>query len=44
MVSIHAPRVGRDDWLGVKADIDLRFQSTRPVWGATFIGLLARFT
>ena len=34
-ISIHAPRVGRDDspsWLLL---LPLQFQSTRPVWGAT---------
>ena len=34
-ISIHAPRMGRDDPTpGTKA-LKTRFQSTRPVWGAT---------
>ena len=34
-VSIHAPRVGRDDQRR-RSDLVRKFQSTRPVWGATF--------
>ena len=38
LISIHAPRVGRDvRGVGVVAD-DFTFQSTRPVWGATRLG------
>ena len=35
MISIHAPRVGRDHNLGQPVYIHSQFQSTRPVWGAT---------
>ena len=35
IISIHAPRVGRDEMLIVKNTSILQFQSTRPVWGAT---------
>ena len=35
MVSIHAPRVGRDVLLLSLYTVHLSFQSTRPVWGAT---------
>ena len=35
-ISIHAPRVGRDFTQPHKDSSALRFQSTRPVWGATF--------
>ena len=34
MISIHAPRVGRD-YKGVSQRWLAQFQSTRPVWGAT---------
>ena len=34
-ISIHAPRVGRDDPAQWAAFKDMLFQSTRPVWGAT---------
>ena len=34
-ISIHAPRVGRDEELGMEPEHILSFQSTRPVWGAT---------
>jgi len=34
-VSIHAPRVGRDERLHRRHDRHLRFQFTRPAWGAT---------
>ena len=34
-ISIHAPRVGRDIWLPSIPKSWGRFQSTRPVWGAT---------
>ena len=36
-VSIHAPRVGRDPQYFSHAIASLLFQSTRPVWGATFL-------
>ena len=36
MVSIHAPRVGRDDEATMDKFMLEMFQSTRPVWGATF--------
>ena len=40
LISIHAPRVGRDfDPLYLMFDGDL-FQSTRPVWGATWEHLI----
>ena len=34
-VSIHAPRVGRDEDIPRYVWACLMFQSTRPVWGAT---------
>ena len=34
-ISIHAPRVGRDDDDGIMSYVREQFQSTRPVWGAT---------
>ena len=34
-ISIHAPRVGRDEMFGLMPCKPSRFQSTRPVWGAT---------
>ena len=34
-ISIHAPRVGRDSPVYTYITISIRFQSTRPVWGAT---------
>ena len=34
-ISIHAPRVGRDPKLSEHCQSAFRFQSTRPVWGAT---------
>ena len=37
-VSIHAPRVGRDEPLSKQVHIFRRFQSTRPAWGATDLG------
>ena len=47
IVSIHAPRVGRDDLVSGKEKPDWMFQSTRPVWGATFFrcpaGIAAMF-
>ena len=37
-ISIHAPRVGRDSLIQAPLCVVLRrFQSTRPVWGATFV-------
>ena len=39
MISIHAPRVGRDLAKDVKNEQDSKFQSTRPVWGATTVGI-----
>ena len=35
-ISIHAPRVGRDDRLNAMSAQGQIFQSTRPVWGATY--------
>ena len=35
VISIHAPRVGRDEFRGRDDGMDPQFQSTRPVWGAT---------
>ena len=37
-VSIHAPRVGRDARLNISPVSTFVFQSTRPVWGATWCG------
>ena len=37
LVSIHAPRVGRDTDYYVDGVKSKKFQSTRPVWGATMI-------
>ena len=34
-ISIHAPRVGRDQFIHDTSAAKIRFQSTRPVWGAT---------
>ena len=34
-ISIHAPRVGRDPGVWDGKTLNLTFQSTRPVWGAT---------
>ena len=34
-ISIHAPRVGRDTFVGQEMTASFLFQSTRPVWGAT---------
>ena len=34
-ISIHAPRVGRDYFAEWAASYAAKFQSTRPVWGAT---------
>ena len=34
-ISIHAPRVGSDDWSQESIQDILGFQSTLPVWGAT---------
>ena len=34
-ISIHAPRVGRDHDKQVDKAQEVKFQSTRPVWGAT---------
>ena len=36
-ISIHAPRVGRDNFGGGQILYIFQFQSTRPVWGATFV-------
>ena len=36
-ISIHAPRVGSDLLYLSNATVFIRFQSTLPVWGATFI-------
>ena len=35
-ISIHAPRMGRDRLYCMTKTVDKLFQSTRPVWGATF--------
>ena len=65
-ISIHAPRVGRDEFRGAARDFagnfnprapcgarqhrthreihKKRFQSTRPVWGATFLASASRLT
>ena len=37
-ISIHAPRVGGDVYMGVTPSNALLFQSTPPVWGATIAG------
>ena len=34
-ISIHAPRVGRDESGNSASAVLKKFQSTRPVWGAT---------
>ena len=36
-ISIHAPRVGRDEHAVVIIRVHCPFQSTRPVWGATML-------
>ena len=36
IISIHAPRVGSDSSCRTVAGITVKFQSTLPVWGATF--------
>ena len=36
-ISIHAPRVGSDDFRRVFCSYGFRFQSTLPAWGATFL-------
>ena len=47
LISIHAPRVGRDELASAQREQTLIFQSTRPVWGATagitLCAVLARF-
>ena len=40
-ISIHAPRVGRDRTISEGFHFVDIFQSTRPVWGATAIGIQA---
>ena len=35
-ISIHAPRVGSDQAINAEFDALHEFQSTLPVWGATF--------
>ena len=42
VISIHAPRVGRDANNAYKTAGLSAFQSTRPVWGATYTCLLGR--
>ena len=37
MISIHAPRAGRDDATGKVSNKMAEFQSTRPVRGATYV-------
>src|SRR5215475_3111327 len=44
LVSIHAPRAGRDDCWAASTDIPGVFQSTRPVRGATAYGYLIHRT
>ena len=39
VISIHAPRVGRDAVFSFAAKTLDKFQSTRPVWGATVISV-----
>ena len=43
VISIHAPRVGRDIWSINSLSVPLTFQSTRPVWGATSKRLIFRY-
>ena len=43
LISIHAPRVGRDVIDGTGLCAARIFQSTRPVWGATFFALFGLF-
>ena len=38
LISIHAPRVGRDATFPIQWRFAAIFQSTRPVWGATAPG------
>ena len=38
-ISIHAPRVGSDDIEDYLMEMEALFQSTLPVWGATYRGL-----
>ena len=35
VISIHAPRVGGDDYYIESTNSSVKFQSTPPVWGAT---------
>ena len=39
-ISIHAPRVGSDDFWSFLLSSDLVFQSTLPVWGATAVNVI----
>ena len=36
-ISIHAPRVGSDRWFAYTPGTCKEFQSTLPVWGATYL-------
>ena len=42
VISIHAPRVGRDYRIPGTVNHKYKFQSTRPVWGATLFSLSRR--
>ena len=44
VISIHAPRVGRDRLFHRARLLGLAFQSTRPVWGATILFALGCFS
>ena len=41
-ISIHAPRVGRDPTAKASVPQQRQFQSTRPVWGATYADWLVK--
>ena len=43
MISIHAPRVGCDANHNAVAYISRAFQSTHPVWGATWVAQYANY-
>ena len=43
-ISIHAPRVGRDHFVQRLVMLFRKFQSTRPVWGATVSNATVRAT
>ena len=42
IISIHAPRVGRDATASTRIWRCVTFQSTRPVWGATTVNNFAK--